>query len=102
MYFNVNFNVFLQLIKVHLLVSELYMHSLYFDQHKTDTKMKLCIGKAILNGIRKAECIAHRISGRLSVEESQNLLFITTYVLQFRSTAKFTKTMSYRFQPTRI
>ena len=26
MYFNVNFNVFLKLIKVHLLVSELYIH----------------------------------------------------------------------------
>ena len=26
MYFNVNFNVFFKLIKVHLLVSELYIH----------------------------------------------------------------------------
>ena len=33
MYFNVNFNVFLKLIKVHLLLSELYIPygNLYFD-----------------------------------------------------------------------
>ena len=34
MYFNVNFNVFFKLIKVHLLVSELYvkLHTFYWDQ----------------------------------------------------------------------
>jgi hypothetical protein len=37
------------------------MHSLYFDEHKTETKIKLYIGKAILNGIKEAECIAHRM-----------------------------------------
>jgi len=33
-YFNVNFNVFFKLIKVHLLVSELYvkLHTFYWDQ----------------------------------------------------------------------
>ena len=30
MYFNVNFNVFFNLIKVHLLVSELYTHPVLF------------------------------------------------------------------------
>ena len=34
MYFNVNFNVFLKLIKVHLLVSVLYIVKVYLPVHK--------------------------------------------------------------------
>jgi len=41
------------------------VHSLYFEQHETDPKIKLCFCKEILNGIRKAGCIAHTISGTL-------------------------------------
>jgi hypothetical protein len=55
--------------------------------------MKLCIRKAMLTGIGKAECNTHTISGTLSVDSSQNMLFITTYVLQFHNTANTTKQM---------
>jgi len=37
----------------------------------------------MLTGIGKAECNTHTISGTLSVDSSQNMLFITTYMLQF-------------------
>jgi hypothetical protein len=38
--------------------------------HQTDKKIKLCICKAILNGIRKADCVTHTSSGTLSAEVS--------------------------------
>jgi hypothetical protein len=41
----------------------------------------------MLHGIRKEDCIAHTISGTLSMEDSQSLLFITNCVLQFHSTS---------------
>ena len=48
MYFNVNFNVFFKLIKVHLLVSELYM---YQNPRRNDkTKAILCLSKVHLTG----------------------------------------------------
>jgi len=34
-YFNVNFNVFFKLIKVHLLVSEFYIFAIYSQNHIT-------------------------------------------------------------------
>ena len=37
MYFNVNFNVFFKLIKVHLLVSELYRH-IHLDVQKRESE----------------------------------------------------------------
>ena len=100
------------LTPIHKSILQICIHysliSLFYNKKnkinkKKEPKIKLCtIGKAILNCIRKTECIAHRISGTSSVENLQNLLYITTYVLQFRSTANFTKKMSYRFPPTRI
>ena len=39
MYFNVNFNVFFKLIKVHLLVSELYI----YQTARCNDKKDLCI-----------------------------------------------------------
>jgi hypothetical protein len=57
------------------------VHSLYLHQQQMDPKIKLCICKAILNGIRKADYVADT----LSVEDSQNLLFLTIYMLQFHN-----------------
>jgi len=65
-----------------------------------DPKTKLCICKAILHGIRKVDCVAHTISGVLSMEDSQNLLFITNWVPQFHSTSNITKQMLHRFPAT--
>jgi hypothetical protein len=45
--------------------------------HEVD---KLCICNTILNGIRKADCVAHTRCDILSVEDSQNLLSTTTYM----------------------
>jgi len=59
------------------------VHSLYFEQNETDTKIKLCVCKEILNCITKAGCITHTISGTLFVGDSQTLLFIDTCMLQF-------------------
>jgi len=47
----------------------------------------------MLTGTGKAECNTHTISGTLSVDSSQNMLFITTYLLQFHNTANTTKQM---------
>ena len=58
-----------------------------------DRKTKLCICKAIVNSKRKADYIAHTISGTLPVDNSQNLLFITAYMLQFHNMANITKQM---------
>ena len=58
-----------------------------------DPENKLCICKAIVNGKRKADYIACTISGTLPVDSSQNLLFITTYMLQFHNMANTTKQM---------
>lgn len=62
-----------------------------------DPKTTLCICKAIVNGKRKADYIAHTISGTLPVDNSQNLLFITTYMLKFHNMANITKQMPDRF-----
>lgn len=58
-----------------------------------DPKTKLCICKAIVNGKKKADSAAHAICGTLPVDTSQNLLFITTYMLQFHNMANITKQM---------
>lgn len=42
---------------------------------------------------KQTVCIAHTISGTLFVEDQQNLLFITTYTLQFHNTANITNRM---------
>ena len=41
MYFNVNFNVFFKLIKVHLLVSELYIIRLHGARIKKNNQLRL-------------------------------------------------------------
>jgi hypothetical protein len=47
--------------------------------HQTEKK-KLCICKAILNVVRKADCITHTSSGTLSLEVSHNLLLAITNI----------------------
>jgi len=52
-YFNVNFNVFFKLIKVHLLVSELYMYLVYFvtqilEGFPTDRTLASTIGMRLI------------------------------------------------------
>jgi hypothetical protein len=54
----------------------------------------------MLTGIGKTECNTHTISGTLSVDSSQNMLFITTYMLQFHNTANITKQMPDEFSLT--
>lgn len=38
----------------------------------------MCVCKAVVNGIRKKDCVPHPISGTLSVEDSRNLLFVSS------------------------
>jgi len=40
-YFNVNFNVFFKLIKVHLLVSEIYMLYAYLDLSRSQVPVRV-------------------------------------------------------------
>jgi len=56
----------------------------------------------VLPGAGEAECNTHTISGMLSVGSSQNMLFITTYMLQFHNTANITKQMPDKFSLTYI
>jgi hypothetical protein len=49
-----------------------------------------------MNGISKADCIAHALSS-MSVDDSHTLLFITTYILQFYNTANITRQMPDQF-----
>jgi hypothetical protein len=74
------------------------VRSLYFEQHKTDPKIKLCVCKEILNGIRKAGCIAHKISGTLFMGYSQNLLFIDTFMLQFHNIASLIDSHEHSYE----
>jgi len=60
----------------------------------------LCICKGTLNSIRKADCTAPTLSGTLSMNNSQNLSFITTYMAQFHNTANCTKYLPGQFLPT--
>ena len=55
----------------------------------------------MFTGMRKAEFIAHTIS-MLSVDSSQNMLLITTYMLKFHNTAKTTNQMPDKFSLTHI
>jgi len=41
--------------------------------------------------------MAHTISGTFSVEDSQNVLFIATYMLQFHNIGRISKQMPCRF-----
>ena len=62
MYFNVNFNVFFRLMKVHLLVSELYI---YQNVRRNDKKMLQTVGvltgyckdSDVSSGAIKGECM---------------------------------------------
>jgi len=72
-----------------------HVHSLYFEQHEMDPKIKLCVCKEILNGIRKAGCIAHTVCGTLFVGDSQNLLFIDTCMLQFHNIANIASLIDF-------
>jgi homoserine acetyltransferase len=62
----------------------------------------LSISKAILTGIRKAYCVAYTNSGTLTVEDSQNLLFITTYMTQSHNIANINKEIPDGFPPTHV
>lgn len=63
-------------------------------------KVKLSIFRAILNGVTKADCIAHTVSGTLSVEDSQNFCISPLNMLQFHNIANITKQLPDRFPPT--
>jgi predicted proteasome-type protease len=56
----------------------------------------------MLNGIRKAGCIAHTVSGTLSVGDPQDLLFIDTDMLQVHNVANIAKEMPDRISPTLV
>jgi len=56
----------------------------------------------MLNSIKKADCIAHTVSDMLSMDNSQNLPLITTYMAQFHNAANITKYMPSQFLPTHI
>lgn len=58
--------------------------------------MKLCAWKAILHGIRKADCISHTIVLVLS----QDLLFLAAYMQQFYEFAIPSKCLIYFHQHT--
>ena len=45
--------------------------------------MKFSVLETILNGNRKADSIVHTKSSKLFVDDSQNLLVITIYMIQF-------------------
>ena len=58
-----------------------------------DPKINLCICEEILNVISNAGGIGRTSRGTLSVNDSQNLLFFITDMLQFYSTANVTMQM---------
>jgi hypothetical protein len=56
----------------------------------------------MLTGNGKAEFNTHTINGMLCVDSSQNMLFITTYMLQFHNTANITKQKPDKYSLTHI
>jgi len=57
--------------------------------------------EAVGNGIRKKGCVPHAISGTLSVEDSQNLLFVSS-IPHFYNISDISKHMPGGFLPTYI
>jgi hypothetical protein len=47
------------------------------------------MNKAVLNGIRKKVCVPHTISGTLSVEDTQNLLLVSSTFYMFTTFETF-------------